>query len=184
MSEYEFQRSVAVVIGINHYSNGIQPLKTAKADAEELARILEHDHHYHQVILVTDDTEIKPTRKNLLTLLETTLNQQNLTESDRLLFYFAGHGVAINGDDGPAGYLVPQDADLKSNDTLIPMRTVYKQLTSLKCRHLLVILDCCFAGTFRWSSTRKFIYSPKKLPKLTMIASLIPSMASYHFLSP
>jgi hypothetical protein len=27
-------------------------------------------------------------------------------------------------------------------------------LERLPCRHLLLILDCCFAGAFRWSSTR------------------------------
>lgn len=73
--------------------------------------------------------------------------------------------MAINGDDGPAGYLVPQDADLKSNDTLIPMTTLYEHLKSLQCGHLLLILDCCFAGAFRWSSTRKFIASPQKITK-------------------
>ncbi len=40
MSKYEFKRSLAVVIGINNYSNDIHPLETAKPDAEELARIL------------------------------------------------------------------------------------------------------------------------------------------------
>ena len=80
----EFNRSLAVVIGINNYSNGIHPLETAKSDAEELARILEQDYYYNQVILITDDTEIKSTRENLLTLLENTLPQQNLTEGDSL----------------------------------------------------------------------------------------------------
>lgn len=27
-------------------------------------------------------------------------------------------------------------------------------LTALPCRHLLAIFDCCFAGAFRWASTR------------------------------
>ena len=34
-----------------------------------------------------------------------------VTADDRVLFYFAGHGIAADGDDGPAGYLVPADAD-------------------------------------------------------------------------
>ncbi|WP_156177938.1 caspase family protein [Crocosphaera watsonii] len=170
MSTHEFKRSLAVVIGINHYSNGIQPLETPKADAEELAKILEHDHHYHQVILVTDDTKIKPTRNNLLTLLKITLTQQNLTERDRLLFYFAGHGIARPSEDqeteeGPQGFLVPSDAHYNQPDSLISMRDIYQNLAKLNCRHLLVILDCCFAGAFRWASTRRFFYTPKKATK-------------------
>jgi hypothetical protein len=160
----EFQHSYALVVGINNYTNGIPPLQTAQPDAEKLAAILQDDHHY-QVTLITDDTDIKPTRENLLTLLENPFPQQQLTERDRLLFYFTGHGIAFDGDDGPAGFLVPQDGDLQSNDTLIPMRTLYQHLASFKCRHLLVILDSCFAGTFRWSSTRKLIPIPQIITK-------------------
>jgi uncharacterized caspase-like protein len=36
-----------------------------------------------------------------------------------LLFYFAGHGVALNGDDGPQGYLIPQDAKLGDTKTYL-----------------------------------------------------------------
>jgi hypothetical protein len=36
----EIKRSLAVVIGINAYSNGIQRLETAVNDAEKLAKIL------------------------------------------------------------------------------------------------------------------------------------------------
>ena len=163
----EFNRSLAVIIGINDYSNGIHLLKTAKADAEELARILEQDYHYNKVILITDDTEIKPIRENLLKLLENTLPQENLTERDRLLFYFAGHGIARpgeeEGEEGPQGFIVPSDAHYDKPDSLISMRDIYEYLAKLDCRHLLVILDCCFAGAFRWASTRKFYRIPKKV---------------------
>ena len=36
----EFSRSLAVVIGINQYSNGISSLQTALNDAREIGRIL------------------------------------------------------------------------------------------------------------------------------------------------
>ena len=138
----EFNRSLAVTIGINNYKNGIHSLETAKPDAEELARILEQDYHYNQVTLITDDTQIKPTRENLLTLLKTTLPQQNLTESDRLLFYFAGHGIARPSEeeteDGPQGFLVPADAHYDKSDSLIPMRDIYQYLAKLCCLHLLL----------------------------------------------
>ena len=35
------------------------------------------------------------------------------------------------------------------------MQQVEATLSGLSCQHCLVILDCCFAGAFRWSSTRK-----------------------------
>ena len=76
---------------------------------------------------------------------------------DRLLFYFAGHGIALNGEDGPEGYLIPQDARLGDVSTYLPMSQIHNALHELPCRHFLGILDCCFAGAFRWLGTRKLV---------------------------
>ena len=37
-----------------------------------------------------------------------------LGAEDRLLLYFAGHGIALDGDAGPAGYLVPRTPGARS----------------------------------------------------------------------
>jgi WD40 repeat protein len=161
-----FKRSLAVVIGINEYQNKIPKLQTARRDAEVLAQILAEEHQYDEVILITDETECKPTLKNLLTLLEERLPKEiQPTKDDRLLFYFAGHGIARDSDKGPAGCLVPQDADLENNKTLLPMQKLHDCLNALPCRHLLVILDCCFAGTFRWSTARLATVIPTVIRK-------------------
>ena len=77
---------------------------------------------------------------------------QQIQASDRLIFYFAGHGIALNGDDGPEGFLIPQDAKLGDTSSYLPMVRLQKALDKLPCRHFLTVLDCCFAGAFRWSS--------------------------------
>ena len=146
----EFARSLAVVIGIDDYRNGIDSLQTATNDAREVARILEQEHKYEQVWLLLDD---EATRTALEQLLDRTLVEK-IQADDRLFFYFAGHGIALNGDEGPEGYLVPQDAKLGVTDSYFPMSQLQESLSKLPCRHFLGILDCCFAGAFRWSSTR------------------------------
>ena len=90
-------------------------------------------------------------------------NKIKPTKRDRLLLYFAGHGIARNSDTGPEGYLVPQDGDINHPETLLRMGDLHDWLSQLECRHLLVILDCCFAGTFRWASTRKLIPIPEEI---------------------
>ena len=161
-----FKRSLAVVIGINEYQNKIPKLQTARRDAEVLAEILAEEHQYDEVILITDETECKPTLKNLLTLLEERLPKEiQPTKDDRLLFYFAGHGIARDSDKGPAGCLVPQDADLEKNENLLPMQKLHDCLSALSCRHLLIILDCCFAGTIRWSTARLATVIPTVIRK-------------------
>ncbi|AKG20277.1 nSTAND1 domain-containing NTPase [Calothrix sp. 336/3] len=147
-----FERNLAFVIGINNYQSGISPLKTAVNDAKEIIKVLREKHGY-EVWVCLDEVA---TLSNLNKFLEKTL-PENLTENDRLLFYFAGHGVALNGDEGPAGYLIPQDAKQGDTNSYLPMTKLHDALSQLPCRHFLGILDCCFAGAFRWSSTRDFL---------------------------
>lgn len=151
-SDSFFRRNLAVVIGINNYRNGVPSLKTPINDAQTLAKILKDDHGYDVELMLDGSAD----RKALLNLLESELPKR-LGKDDRLLFYFAGHGIALNGDDGPEGYLIPYDASLGDVSTYLPMTQVNQALLKLPCRHFLGILDCCFAGAFRWSSTRKLM---------------------------
>ena len=155
-----FSRNLAFIIGINNYTNGISPLKTAVNDAKKLAEILREKHDYK----VWECLDEVATLSNFHKFLSHTLPEQ-VTENDRLLFYFAGHGVALNGDDGPAGYLIPQDAKLGDTNSYLPMTKLHDALIQLPCRHFLGILDCCFAGAFKWSNTRDLLTCPEVIHK-------------------
>ncbi|HEY9832924.1 MAG TPA: tetratricopeptide repeat protein [Stenomitos sp.] len=110
---------------------------------------------------------------------------ESIGEKDRLLFYFAGHGYAPDAfeinkaeeENGAKkgkkedlvgfGYLLPQDAtgnniqisgnSLESNNLWLPMQRLRDAIAELDCRHLLVILDCCFAGAFRSTLSRDIV---------------------------
>ena len=151
-----FERNLAFIIGIDNYQSGVPPLKTAVNDAKKLIEVLRSKHQYQTWVCLDSFA----TLNNINQFLEETLPAQ-VTENDRLLFYFAGHGVALNGDDGPVGYLIPQDAKLNETKSYLPMAKLHSALSKLPCRHFLGILDCCFAGAFRWSSTRDLITSPE-----------------------
>ena len=156
----ELKRSLAVVVGINQYINGIPALKTAVNDAQELAQILEEKYQYRVLLLKDANYE---TLRNLFAAFEEQVfplaeGLIKIEPDERVLFYFAGHGIAIDGldnVDGPVGFLVPQDARLEDESTLLPMQQLHDALLKLPCRHLLIILDCCFAGTFRWAGLHR-----------------------------
>ncbi|MEG4856419.1 caspase family protein [Microcoleus sp. K1-B6] len=154
----EFLQRLAVVIGINQYENGIATLRNAVNDAEKIDWLLKEQHGYQTWLLLDGDA----TQAKLNELLTETLPKY--VKSDGcLLFYFAGHGIALEGDDGPQGYLIPQDAINGNSSSYLPMSQVHDALTTLSCRHFLAILDCCFAGAFRWSSTRDFDTVPEEI---------------------
>lgn len=165
MTDIYIQRSFAIVIGINQYEH-IRKLNSAVHDAEELAKVLQERYNYKVLSLLDTDA----TSQNLNNLLE---NLQNhiikltsdeliqVEESDRVLFYFAGHGIAEKAEERkdknvkPAGYLMPQDSQDNEKSTWLSMQKLHDALTDLNCRHLLMILDCCFAGGIRWAALKR-----------------------------
>jgi uncharacterized caspase-like protein len=142
-----FARNLAVVIGINAYSNGIPTLTTAVNDVQQVARALHVHHHYATHLLVENVTLAQ------LTTVFAQMLPQLVGPQDRFLVYFAGHGIAMDRDDGPAGYLILADSSPHDRQTFLPMDELQRWLNALACRHLLVVLDCCFAGAFRWASS-------------------------------
>ncbi|MEM8504406.1 MAG: caspase family protein [Cyanobacteria bacterium P01_D01_bin.1] len=147
-----FSHNLAIVVGIDCYESGISPLQSAVNDVKAIAQRLQQDHHYQVMVLVNQQATLSA----LQHLIENILPQQVKPDS-RLLFYFAGHGIALNGDDGPEGYLIPQDAKAGDTRSYLPMPLLQAALSALSCRHFLGIFDCCFAGAFRWSITRDIV---------------------------
>lgn len=152
-----FGQHHAFIIGIDAYEN-VSTLKTAVADAKRLAEVLGNQQHFkvHRPLLDAGGGEIRALFQFM---------SEQVGKDDRVFFYFAGHGIAADGDDGPAGYIVPADAEPSDVKTLIPMADLQSALDVLPCRHLLLVLDCCFSGAFKWSSQYRAIGAlmPKKI---------------------
>jgi len=154
-----FERSLAVVVGIDAYGNGISTLKTAVSDGRSVAELLKEKLKF-DVIWTRFDAEA--TNQSLIKLIEEELPNE-IKANDRLLFYFAGHGIAKTDAEGPQGFLIPQDAKLQNESSWLPMHRFEQALTTLKCRHCLLILDCCFAGAFRWSISTRHLGKGKQV---------------------
>ncbi|MER8549374.1 caspase family protein [Mesorhizobium sp. M1169] len=152
-----FARHLAFFVAIDQYRDGVPLLSTPVADAEDLADALAKEHGFHCRILRNLDA----TLDGMVAFLDEMTEE--IREDDRVIFYFAGHGISLPGRDGPWGYILPQDASKESSDRYLQMVELERRLDSLKCRHLLVVLDCCFAGAMRWSGTRDLIAVPENL---------------------
>ncbi len=143
----------AAVIGINEYGYGIAKLRSAVPDARAVTAALKKDHGYADPIELLD---AEATLAGIVDLLDHKLPARVAADSG-LVLYFAGHGVAYDDEQIPKGYLIPQDARSGDRKTWLSMDKVRKALEALECRHLLVVLDCCYAGSFRWASSRKIV---------------------------
>jgi hypothetical protein len=98
----------------------------ARLRRRAIEEVLGRDHRFETWCLFEDDAQLP----HLLTLLSKKLPDA-LGPEDRLLFYFAGHGIALDGDAGPAGYLVP--ARRFERDGFMPMHMLHREIAGLLC---------------------------------------------------
>jgi WD40 repeat protein len=154
-----FERSLAVVIGIDSYSHGIPPLHNAVRDATAVADALERQGF--EVLRLLDSQASLQALSELLSKHLPSLQPR----LDRLLIYFAGHGLAHTDQQHQlSGFLLPSDAHRDVPSSYWPMASLREALRQLPCRHLLLILDCCFAGAFPHAAVRDLRPPPSSTP--------------------
>lgn len=142
-----FSSSRAYLIGISNYQYTPWQLDTPVRDAESMAVLLREQHGFDTKLLVD------ATSGQFKTLLEQ-IKEENTIEDARVLVYFAGHGVQRDSAHGLKGYFAPADAQPGVEASMVAMELLSEALRDLKARHLLVVLDCCFAGAFRMPEKR------------------------------
>jgi hypothetical protein len=132
-------RRVALVIGNDAYT-AVPKLKNARADAQAMAKGLEHVGF--KVMLRLDLTERG--MKDALRTFRT-----DIQGGDEVIVFFAGHGVQL----GAANYLLPVDirgdTEEQVRDEAIPLQRVLDDLSERKARFSLAIVDACRDNPFR-----------------------------------
>ena len=103
-------------------------------------------------------TQVKDEEEQIVRLYQ--LAEKSITidkENDSIVFYFAGHGFQGGFEEHPTGFIAPSDArnQFLDDNAQVSMDAVYKALVDVGCKHTLLILDCCFAGQFRFASTTR-----------------------------
>lgn len=140
-----YRSSWALVIGINDYSS-LPPLNHAAYDAGDVAELLMRRFAFpiEQVILLQDEAA---TRNNILRTFDSVINQRNVAPDDRIMIYFAGHGLTRQTQHGKTvGYIAPIDAEPRAWRTLIRMTDLIEQASFLPAKHILFIMDACYSG--------------------------------------
>ena len=139
----------ALLIGIN-YIGTQNELYGCINDTNNIKNLLEEKYAFNQFTFLTDDTNQKPTKQNIITELTNLL--VNASSGDTLFLLYSGHGTCttdLNGDedDGQDEIIVPCDAtSIKSCILDDELNQIIK--TNLKSDvKLFALFDCCFSGT-------------------------------------
>lgn len=135
------RKNFLFIIGIDKYSSDHHDLENAVYDAERVRDIL-IDRYGFELIEGPLFNE-HATRSNIIEALNRLTNL--VTEEDNLIIYHAGHGV-MNTQTGK-GFWIPSDAG-KQVSGYIPNSTVKDAIESIKAKHIFLVSDSCFSGTF------------------------------------
>jgi hypothetical protein len=143
----------ALVIGLDRYDH-FSNLKSAAKDAEAVAQLLEQ-HQYRvtrlpRKLVGENQWAIAPDKY---------LNQKELSKELKSFFrerakhqeavlYFAGHGFRISDalTSEEEGYLATSNAT-KEGQNAIPFDSLNKLMSQAELSSLLVMMDCCYAGS-------------------------------------
>jgi len=139
-----FGRYFALVIGNNDYPQ-FPTLETAINDAKHVADVLQSDYGFKTRLILDAD------RYTILSALNDLRGQ--LTETDNLLIYYAGHGE--RDPETLQGYWLPVDAEQENTANWIANSTISDLLNTLKAKHVLVVADSCYSGSMTRSSVAR-----------------------------
>lgn len=136
-----FEKKTAFLVGINEYQS-CPSLTTPINDINGVGLLLnkKFDFQLH--------SSINPSKKELLEFLRSMEKLINI-ENSQTIFYFAGHGTIDPIQQGFNGYLIPEDGQPGQINSWISMDLLLECIEAIPSKQLLIILDCCFAGTFR-----------------------------------
>lgn len=141
--ETGFNKSYAIVIGINHYTGGFEPIVTTKKDPFRMRDFLLHDAGFDYVHVLTNE---KATYRRIRELMVDDFPKR-INQQDRFLFYWSGHGSETKDAEGNAmGYLPLADSKKNRFSSMVSMDDIARWDRLIKAKHTLFILDACFSG--------------------------------------
>ena len=135
----------ALIIANQDYQR-VNDLMTPIHDAEALRTLLVDSYNFSREHIYT---LINGTRSDIELAIDKL--QDNVGPNDSLLIYFAGHGFQDKGHAG-TGYWIPVDGknpdEIGHRTSWISNTFVADYVEKVKARHVLLISDSCYAGTF------------------------------------
>jgi hypothetical protein len=139
-----FKNKNALLIGCN-YNNSAYQLNGCINDVNNIKSMIKNV-GFNNINILTDDTETKPNKSNILTELTKLLSNSN--NNDLLFFSYSGHGSQLvdrNGDetDGRDEVMVPLDFNVITDDELKKIIQTYLKPNVT----LFALFDCCNSGT-------------------------------------
>jgi len=129
-----------LAVGIEIYHEGaLAKVQYAEKDASEFTdAFIALGHDNENCILLTSNKATKTAVLNQMSKIT-----EKTTESDRIIFYFAGHGFSVSG----SNMLAAVDSSLDSLETTcISVKEILAIIQKSNSKRKILFLDCCHSG--------------------------------------
>ena len=160
-----YDNSYALIIGIDKYEN-VSNLDYAVKDANSIASLLKDNFNFPSktvTVLLNEEATFTNIRNGLSKV------SSSAKANDRVLIYFAGHGMTDDlPDGGEMGYLLPIEA--KRDElftTSIPMDDLKRISSMSKSKHMLFLIDACYGGLAATGARGLSSTTPNYIDKIT-----------------
>jgi WD40 repeat protein/uncharacterized caspase-like protein len=162
-------KDYALLIAIDHY-NELPELNNPIFDARAVAQQLKDDYGFEEPQVLED-----PDLADIYRAIKQYSLKSYDNPRDQLFIFIAGHGAYDEGSD--IGYLAARDSKKEDefHTSYISFENLRKEVDSIKCQHIFLVLDSCYSGGIRKSSSSRAAYGEastaefiaRKMPKKT-----------------
>ena len=143
---------IALLIGVSQYQSDLTPLPKATKDVEAMQNVLQNPaiERFERV-----ETRLDPDAQTMREEIEVIFSE--CQKDDLVLLFFSGHGIKND-----RGKLYFAANNTRKNDqgkliwsTAVAANWIQDLMSQSRCKHQVVILDCCFSGAFAAGMTAK-----------------------------
>lgn len=139
-------RSLFLGIGINAYQDNrmFPKLQNAVNDVQTISQLLYSYYEFDECELLID---AEANKDNIMNTLHRYF--KNLSDNDKLLIYFSGHGYRDTTEHGSTfTFWAPVDAKSGNINSVISNDLILEYLRKIPARHIFLISDSCYSGSF------------------------------------
>ena len=140
-----YNKSYAVIIGIDRYSNlpAGRQLQNAVKDAKGVEDVLRKNYRFDKIITLHND---RATKDRIMEVLTEELPAE-MGRDDALFLFWAGHGNQEKSEYGEIGYLIPYDGTTDKIRKNITMAEIHDTVSKkIPAKHIFYIMDACYSG--------------------------------------